>query len=860
MRSIRCGLILAATIAAVQLASAQTIVNSVFTPNHPGYYGDVNNWSPPEVPNNTPDKIYNVTIPGFVRMNEDATISNLTMSGSYLAEDHSLTVVGTTTLQDFGILVASSTPAGAIFAAGSLSSFSGGSLTGLYSVSNYNTNAGWATLQFNGAHVTDLSNAQVYLRGPMVRIVDEFGNAALRDLAHIDSASSLAMTSQQLVIAGPFTNEGQLSVGSELNQAGLFSITGQLTNFDAASRTLTGGSYLVGAAPNYEAVFQFAGADIVHNAASLNISGQLAKITDENGNDGLRNFSHNTSTGVFTVGSRDFSIAGTFTNDGVLSLWPGTFAIKGSLTNFDPVTRTLTGGTYQLDGSAGPTHFVFHGADIVNNAAAIELNSNAEILDENGNSALRNFAHNLPAGVFTVRSYKDFILTSDFTNEGTVNIIGDPPMNGPQGSFTLTGGHTYHQTGGTTYLAYAVFSGDMVIDGGSFSTAGFNAFIIQPSHLEGNLTIGDAVFAPDALTVNGAVHLSSTSVFQTIPQNWNDGYFSVTGTFTAGGTLQIAAPGSQPSSTSTFVVVSADGGVTGTFSNAPPGRRISTIDGQGSFVVNYDSNVIFLSGFLPTPATAQLLNISTRLPVETGEDVLIGGFIVTGTQPKKVIVRAIGPSLSSLFSGVLADPILELRDSSGALIASNDNWRSNQEADIIATGIPPGNNLESAIVANLPANNSAYTAVVRGVDNGTGIGLVEVYDLAPTVDSKPANISTRGLVQTGDNVLISGLMALGQDSMRIIVRAIGPSLPMSGPPLGDPTLSLHDGNGALIAFNDNWRSDQEAEIIATSIPPSNDLESAIVATLPANGGSYTAIVRGNNGASGVALVEVYDLN
>lgn len=148
------------TLAAGQLASAQMIVNSVFTPNHPGYYGDVNNWSPPEVPNNSPEKIYNVTIPGFVRMNVDATISNLTLTGSYLAEDHSLTVVGSTTLNDFRISIASSLPAGATFAAGSLSSFSGGSLTGSYSVSSYNTNAGWATLQFNGAHVTTLSNAQ----------------------------------------------------------------------------------------------------------------------------------------------------------------------------------------------------------------------------------------------------------------------------------------------------------------------------------------------------------------------------------------------------------------------------------------------------------------------------------------------------------------------------------------------------------------------------------------------------------------------------------------------------------------------------------------------------------------------------
>lgn len=606
-------------------------------------------------------------------------------------------------------------------------------------------------------------------------------------------------------------------------------------------------------------VFQFAGADIVRNAATLGISGSLAKITDENGNDALRNFSHNTLTGEFSVSDRDFSIAGDFTNDGVMIIWPGTLAIKGSLTNFDPTTRTLTGGTYRVEGQgAYPARFVFHGADIVNNASTIGLYDSAEILDENGNNALRNFTHNLPAGVFTVLSYNDFTLTSDFTNEGTVNIIGDPPSNIGQRHFKLTGGHTYHQTGGATYFAYAVFSGDMMIDGGSFSTAGLHAFFAPPSELEGNLTVGDAIFAPDALIVNGAVHLSSNSVFQTIPQNWTDGYFLVTDTFTAGGTLQIAAPQSQPSSTATFLVVNASNGVTGTFSNAPHGGRIPTMDGQGSFIVSYTPNSISLSGFQPNPATGQLLNISTRLRVGTGEDVLIGGFIITGTQPKRIIVRAIGPSLSSL-PGALGDPILELRDSSGSLIASNDNWRSDQEAEIIATSIPPDNDSESALVATLPAQNSAYTAIVRGVNNGTGVGLVEVYDLAPTLDSKPANISTRGLVQTGDNVLIGGLMILGQNPLSVIARAMGPSLPMPGT-LGDPTLSLHDGNGALIAFNDNWRSEQEAEIVATGIPPNNNLESAIVATLPANGAFYTAIVRGQDGASGVGLIEFYALN
>ena len=257
----------------------------------------------------------------------------------------------------------------------------------------------------------------------------------------------------------------------------------------------------------------------------------------------------------------------------------------------------------------------------------------------------------------------------------------------------------------------------------------------------------------------------------------------------------------------------------------------------------------------PTATPGQLGNISTRLQVETGENVLIGGFIVTGTQAKRVIVRAIGPSLTA--AGVpdaLANPTLELHGPSGLLIASNDDWMdAPNRQEIIDSTVAPTNNLESAILMTLPANNSAYTAIVRGVNDGTGVGLVEAYDLDRTVDSKLANISTRGLVQTGDNVMIGGFIVVGQTSQRVVVRAIGPSLPVPGK-LADPTLELHDGNGALLQSNDNWRSDQETEIIATGIPPTNDLESAIVRTLAP--GSYTAIVRGVNGSSGIALVEI----
>ncbi|HEX4665117.1 MAG TPA: NF038122 family metalloprotease [Chthoniobacterales bacterium] len=253
----------------------------------------------------------------------------------------------------------------------------------------------------------------------------------------------------------------------------------------------------------------------------------------------------------------------------------------------------------------------------------------------------------------------------------------------------------------------------------------------------------------------------------------------------------------------------------------------------------------------PAPVPASLGNISTRLGVETGDQVLIGGFIIDGTQPKDVIVRALGPSLP--LSGTLADPILELHLADGSVM-SNDNWRSDQEAEIMATGFAPAFDLESAIVLTL--NPGAYTAIVKGAHGETGVGLVEVYDLDQSSDSELANISTRGLVQTGDNVLIGGFIVLGNQLSYTLVRAIGPSLPVSGS-LADPMLELHDAQGRAVVSNDDWRSNQEDEIIPTGFAPDDDAESAIVAILAP--GSYTAIVRGKNDTTGVALVEVYKL-
>ncbi len=258
-----------------------------------------------------------------------------------------------------------------------------------------------------------------------------------------------------------------------------------------------------------------------------------------------------------------------------------------------------------------------------------------------------------------------------------------------------------------------------------------------------------------------------------------------------------------------------------------------------------------------TATATGLGNIATRLRVETGDNVLFAGFIITGTQPKRVIIRGIGTSLQ--LADKLADPTMELHGPNG-LIEANDNWvdSSNKQA-IIDTTIPPSNDFESAIVATLPANGTGYTAILRGVNGSTGIGVVEAYDLDRLVDSELANVSTRGFVSTGDNILIAGTIVVGKNPQRVIIRAIGPSLTVTGK-MENPTLELRDQDGMLLQSNDNWvDSPDKQAIMDTTIPPANDLESAIVATLPGNNASYTAIVRGVNDTTGIAVVEVYAL-
>ena len=268
---------------------------------------------------------------------------------------------------------------------------------------------------------------------------------------------------------------------------------------------------------------------------------------------------------------------------------------------------------------------------------------------------------------------------------------------------------------------------------------------------------------------------------------------------------------------------------------------------------------VYVAASTPTPTPAQPLNISTRMEVRTDDQVLIGGFIIGGNDPKKVILRAIGPSLAGFgISNPLADPVLELHGSDESVITMNDNWKDTQQSAIEASGFQPQNELESAIIRTLDPGN--YTAVVSGKDGGTGVGLVEGYDLDQVADSQFGNISTRGFVETDTNVMIGGFILGGESGhASVVVRALGPSLTAFGVTgaLADPTLELRDGNGALVQSNDNWKETQQAEIEATGLQPSNDLESAVFEMLAP--GPYTAVVAGKGDLTGVGLVEVYRL-
>jgi hypothetical protein len=387
--------------------------------------------------------------------------------------------------------------------------------------------------------------------------------------------------------------------------------------------------------------------------------------------------------------------------------------------------------------------------------------------------------------------------------------------------------------------------------------------------IKGNLTISNAVVAPTrSATIGGNLVLDSEAHLHLVigisgeVETWE----SITGKITLGGSLDLELSDQAfLASDAVVTLLHSDGPITGAFDSAPNGARVPTVDGKGSFVIVYEANAIKLTQFQANPPPARLLNISSRAFLSGGNDdpfhdrtVLIGGFIVTGTVPKKVALRGLGPSLAkSGVAPVLTNPVLELHGASGALILANDDWKDTQAAEIMQSQLAPGDDRESAIITTLvPA---AYTVVLKEKNGLAGNGLVEVYDLSQNSTSKLANISTRGYTDSS-NVLIGGvIVGGGQANAEIVVRAIGPQLRRIGifNALDDPTLELRDNNGSLVAFNDNWGVNYTDFLPIYELAPGFSEESAVRLSLAA--GNYTAIVRAKPNSGGVALVEFYDL-
>lgn len=308
----------------------------------------------------------------------------------------------------------------------------------------------------------------------------------------------------------------------------------------------------------------------------------------------------------------------------------------------------------------------------------------------------------------------------------------------------------------------------------------------------------------------------------------------------------------------------------------PSGGYSVPVPGNGSYTVTFSGNSIattqkpvtvanllnakvdLVAPNAPTPTF--LANVSSRLAIGTGDNALFGGFFISAGPAKRVIVRALGPSIG-LPGQQLENPTLEIFDGQ-TLIGFNDDWKNQPAADrqAVQDALPPTNDLEAALVRTLSPNTAGFTAIVRGANNTTGIGAVEIYDLDKPPVSRLINVSARGVVQTGDDILIGGTILLGQTSQKVGIRAIGPSLTVPGKLL-NPRLELRDAQGALVQENDNWRAGgQEREIITRGLAPSNEFESVIMSTLSANGASYTALVRGVGNTTGIAVVELYALD
>jgi hypothetical protein len=497
-----------------------------------------------------------------------------------------------------------------------------------------------------------------------------------------------------------------------------------------------------------------------------------------------------------------------------------------------------TAGQFVMSGAGNKT---FTGVIIDNSGTAKCIGTGAIAGDAD------TIFHN--TGIFTIQSPSSGTGTTatfgEFTNAGFAQIKGTLAASIYTQSLGQLDLNAYLDGGDPGPLSLAVLQADPVqLNGGTLTGAGIiignlinNGGTIIPGHSAGTINVqGDYT--------QGANAVLALEIGGTQPGQFDQ--LAVTGTAKLDGTLSIRTINNFTPDPATSFKPLQFSAVSGDF---------ATTSSNADAVVTPSGVEITVTGANPPPTRAQ--NISTRLGVQSGENVLIGGFIITGPAgtSKKVAVRGLGPSLSNFgITNPLLDPFIELHQSNGTVL-TNDNWKDASNANEVPAFLRPGDDRESVLVATLGTGN--HTVIVRGANGETGIGLAEVYDLDPPSNTNLANISTRGLVQAGDDVLIGGFIIGGTDPAKVLVRAIGPSLTQLTGPLQDPLLSVHNENGAAIISNDDWRNTQEAEIQDTTIPPSDARESAVVVALTP--GQYSAIVRGKNNATGVAVVEVYML-
>lgn len=435
---------------------------------------------------------------------------------------------------------------------------------------------------------------------------------------------------------------------------------------------------------------------------------------------------------------------------------------------------------------------------------------------------------------------------SNIVAQGGGNIVAQGGGNHQSAEHAEVAASGLIQTGGEIDLSGINIIGNVTLDGGILAGSGV---------IYGNLTNTSGYIlpghSPGVLAVRGNFTQGSdgTMVMEdggATPNKFDQ--LQVSGTANLGGTLDLKLiNGYVPDKVDSFSPLSY----------STHNGKFASVSGNATAAIKGTGVLITVNHALPAPSSGATANISSRAQVLTGDDVMIGGFIVSGPagSTKKVIMRGIGPSLAAVgIQGALSDPYLELH-SGAAILAKNDNWKENQTA-VMKTGLAPAIDSESAIVENLAPGS--YTVILRGAHSETGVGLVEIYDLDPGSTAQLGNISTRCKVGTEEDVMIGGFILSGTEPAKVLVRAIGPSLAAVGVrgALADPVLELHDANGAAITNND-WQETQRAAISATALAPSNAKESAILMTLPP--GQYTAIVRGNDEVTGVGLVEVYNL-